>query len=81
LLRHSGRLRLVFRHHPRRKLHEGSHLGALSAEASGFQGQFWPMHDLLFQRQDRIGERGMMDYAPHLGLDVGRFQVDRRPFT
>jgi protein-disulfide isomerase len=76
LLSQSGRLRFVFRHNPRGELHEGAHLGALAAEAAGFQGQFWPMHDLLFQRTDRICERGMVSYARRLGLDIEQFQVD-----
>jgi len=76
LLSHSGTLRFVFRHNPRGELHEGAHLGALAAEAAGFQAQFWPMHDLLFQRQDRICERTVVSYARSLGLDVDQFQVD-----
>jgi len=78
LLRYAGSLRLVFRHNPRGELHEGAHLAALAAEAASFQGQFWPMHDLLFQRQSRICERGMLSYALLLGLDIDQFQADMR---
>jgi len=76
LLCYSSVLRVVFRHNPRGELHEGAHLGALAAEAAGFQGQFWPMHDLLFQRQAPMSERSMMSYALLLGLDIEQFQVD-----
>lgn len=45
-------LRVVFRHYPLRK-HEHGVLAARAAEAAGLQGQFWEMHDLLFQNSSR----------------------------
>ena len=46
------KLRVVFRHKPLRK-HEHGLLAARAAEAAGLQGQFWEMHDLLFQNSER----------------------------
>jgi protein-disulfide isomerase len=46
------KLRVVFRHYPLRK-HEHGVLAARAAEAAGLQGQFWEMHDLLFQNSSR----------------------------
>ena len=49
---YGDQLRVVFRHKPLRK-HEHAVLAARAAEAAGLQGQFWEMHDLLFQNSLR----------------------------
>ena len=44
---------------------------ALAAEAAGARGSFWEMHDLLFQRQDRLRDADLARYAESLGLPGG----------
>ena len=39
----------------------------------GAQGQFWPMHDLLYENQQRLEANDLRGYADSLGLDVERF--------
>ncbi len=67
-----GRVRLVFRHFPLAGNHPHALTAALAAEAAGAQGAFWPMHDLLFARQDRLSDTALRAYAEELGLDGGR---------
>lgn len=67
-----GRVRLVFRHFPIASIHPHALTAALAAEAAGAQGAFWPMHDLLFARQARLGDTALRAYAEELGLDGGR---------
>jgi protein-disulfide isomerase len=67
-----GRVRLVFRHFPIASTHPHALTAALAAEAAGAQGAFWPMHDLLFARQDRLGDTALRAYAEELGLDGSR---------
>jgi protein-disulfide isomerase len=67
-----GRVRLVFRHFPVADSHPHALTAALAAEAAGAQGAFWPMHDLLFARQDRLGDVALRAYADSLGLDGSR---------
>lgn len=67
-----GAARLVFRHFPLAGNHPHALTAALAAEAAGAQGAFWPMHDLLFARQDRLGDVALRTYAEELGLDGGR---------
>ncbi len=67
-----GRVRLVFRHFPLAGNHPHALTAALAAEAAGAQGAFWPMHDLLFARQDRLGDAALRAYADSLGLDGSR---------
>ena len=64
-----GRVRLIFRNFPLPDVHPHALTAALAAEAAGAQGGYWPMHDLLFTKQDRLDDRSLAAYAEHLGLD------------
>ena len=64
-----GRVRLIFRNFPLPDVHPHALTAALAAEAAGAQGAYWPMHDLLFTKQDRLDDRSLKAYADHLGLD------------
>ena len=66
-----GRVRLVFRNFPIVDRHPYALTAALCAEAAGAQGAFWPMHELLFLKQDRLDDRSLRHYAEVLGLDPG----------
>src|SRR5439155_20863826 len=43
------------------------------AEAAGAQGQFWAMHDVLFENPQALGDEDLVGYAGALGLDEARF--------
>jgi diadenylate cyclase len=70
------RVRFVFRHFPLDSAHPRARRAAQAAEAAATQGRFWEMHDLLYERQDELGEEYLMRYAAELGLDLGRFEED-----
>jgi protein-disulfide isomerase len=67
------RLRFVFRHFPLANVHPHAEPAAEAAEAAGAQGQFWEMHDLLYERQDALEEEDLVERGEILGLDVARF--------
>src|SRR5215213_5350030 len=69
-------VRFVFRHFPLDSVHPRARRAAQAAEAAASQGRFWEMHDLLYQRQDELGEEDLMRYAAELGLDLRRFEED-----
>jgi protein-disulfide isomerase len=69
---------VVFRHFPVRSSHPRAWPAACAAEAAGLQGRFWEMHDLLFDDQARLEDPHLWDRARRLGLDVDRFDADRR---
>ena len=71
-------LRVAFRHFPVRSSHPRAWAAAAAAEAAGVQGAFWPMHDALFADQGRLEDPQLWQRAERLGLDVGRFDADRR---
>jgi protein-disulfide isomerase len=74
--RMGDRLRFVFRNFPIVTTHPRAELAAAAAEAAAAQGQFWPMHDLLYENQRRLGDRDLRSYAEQLGLDVERFDAE-----
>jgi Na+/H+ antiporter NhaA len=71
-------LRFVFRHLPLSDVHPRAQLAAEAAEAADDQGAFWEMHDLLFDHQDALEPRNLVEYARELGLDVDRFTDELR---
>lgn len=69
-------LRFVFRHFPLTELHPLAMIAAEASEAAGAQGQFWEMHDTLFQNQPNFEPEHLVAYATELGLDVNAFVAD-----
>jgi NhaA family Na+:H+ antiporter len=61
-------LALVYRHFPLVDRNPHAMAAALTAEAAADAGRFWPMHELLFNRQDRLDDADLADYAARLGL-------------
>lgn len=76
LERFGPRVRFVFRHFPLEDVHPHALSAALAAECAGGQGQFWPMHDLLFANQMHLKAKDLHGYAERLGLDMARFTAE-----
>jgi protein-disulfide isomerase len=71
-------VRRVFRHFALKAKHLRAVPVARAAEAAALQGAFWPMHDALFADQGRQDDPHLWERAEALGLDVERFDADRR---
>ncbi len=71
-------LRIAFRHFPVRSSHPRAWAAACAAEAAALQGRFWEMHDSLFADQGRLEDPHLWRRATELGLDLERFETDRR---
>ena len=76
LERFEERVRFVFRHFPLPEVHPHALLAAQAAEAASAQGQFWPMHDLLFENQTHLKPQHLRSYAEQLGLVMPRFTAE-----
>ncbi|MBE9225507.1 DsbA family protein [Phormidium sp. LEGE 05292] len=63
----------VFRHFPQSQFHFQAQKAAEAAEAAAAQGQFWQMHNLLFERQKFLNDGNLLEYANELGLDLYEF--------
>lgn len=75
---HDLPVKLVFRHFPVVSKHPRARVLAHAAEAASLQGAFWPMHDSLFADQGHLDVPHLWRRAEELGLDVERFERDRR---
>ena len=71
-------IRVCFRHFPVRGKHRRSWAAASAAEAADRQGAFWAFHDALFADQGRLDDPHLWSRAETLGLDLERFEADRR---
>ena len=76
--RFGDRLRFVFRHMPLPDLHPRAPFAAEAAEAAGAQERFWEMHDSLMADQGRLDDPHLWERCRLLGIDLDRFERDRR---
>ena len=74
--RFAERVRFAFRHFPLEEVHPHALLAAEAAECAGAQGQFWPMHDLLFEHQLQLRANQLHGYAERLRLDMARYTAE-----
>ena len=71
-------LRLCFRHFPMASKHPRAPALHAAAEAAGRQGAFWEMCDSLYAERGRVDDPHLWERAERFGLDLGRFNSDRR---
>ncbi len=74
-------LRIVYRHFPVRSAHPRAWAAACATEAAALQGRFWELHDAILADQGHIEDPHLWDLAGRIGLDVERFDADRRSDT
>ena len=74
-------LRFVFRNFPLTQVHPHALPAAEAAESAGAQGQFWPMHDMLYEHQTALELAHLRAYARSLKLDEARFEADLKAHT
>jgi len=71
-------LRRIFRHFPVVSKHPRARALAHASEAAALQGRFWEYHDSLLADQAHIDDPHLWQRCEALGLDVERFEADRR---
>lgn len=69
---------VAFRHFALKSRHPRAVPLAHAAEAAALQDAFWPFHDGLFEDQGHIDDPHLWARVEALGLDLGRFEADRR---
>jgi protein-disulfide isomerase len=70
--------RIVFRHFPVASKHPRSPALHAAAEAAGLQGCFFELVDSLYEDRGHIDDPHLWQRAERLGLDLDRFEADRR---
>ncbi|MBI1818845.1 MAG: DsbA family protein [Nitrospirae bacterium] len=74
------KIKLVFYHYPLSANHPWAMLAAEASECANDQGQFWPLHDLLYDRQeiwskDSAPSKLFKGYAAELGIKAEPFNT------
>lgn len=71
-------LRTCFRHFAISARHVRAVPLAHAAEAAARQGAFWELHDALYDDAGRFDDPHLWAHVERLGLDMERFESDRR---
>ena len=75
LQKHFGkRLLFVFRNFPLSQMHPHAESAAETAEFAGAHDKFWEMHDLLYENQDRLGDRLLEELTQKVHLDPAQLR-------
>ncbi len=69
---------VAFRHFPVASKHPRAPSLHAAAEAAGRQGRFFEMVDSLYADRGRVDDPHLWERAKQLGLDLERFEADRR---
>lgn len=88
---YANQMQFQFRNLPLTQLHPNAFAGARAAEAANLQGQFWQMHDLLYEQNEQyyasdeklenwVGASDPETYfiqdVQQLGLNITKFKTD-----
>ena len=68
----------MFRHFPVASRRPRSRPLAHAAEAAALQGRFWEFVDSVYSDQGRLDDPHLWQRCAHLGIDLDRFEADRR---
>src|SRR3954451_25046224 len=74
----AGPGRIAFRHFPVTGKHPRSPALHAAAEAAGAQGEFFAMVDSIYADRGHVDDPHLWERAKGLGLDLERFERDRR---
>jgi protein-disulfide isomerase len=72
LAEYGDKVRLVYKHLPL-PMHKHAFGAAQAAVCAGEQGNFWGMHDLLFEQAGGLSADALRGYAARLGLEAAAF--------
>ncbi|MBC7937587.1 MAG: thioredoxin domain-containing protein [Rhizobacter sp.] len=73
-----GILRFVFRNFPLQESHPNAFMAAVATEAAARQKAFWPMHNVIFENQERLSHDDLEAYAGKLKLNLKTFDIDMK---
>lgn len=69
----TGKVRMVYRDFPMEEIHKDAQKAAEATQCAGEQGQYWEMHDAIFQNQKAMGVEDLKKYAKGLSLSADQF--------
>ena len=75
--KYDKKVNYVFKHFPL-GFHPEAAPASKAAWAAGKQGKFYEYHDKLFENQQKLGEEFYVQAAKDLGLNIDKFDKDRK---
>lgn len=69
----TGKVRLVLREFPLTSIHPQAVVASMAALCAKDQGNYWGMHDILFENQKKLDEESIKSYSDSIGLDREQF--------
>ena len=76
LIEYDGVIRFNFRHFPLTNIHQRSLKAGEAAVATGQDGKFWEMHNILFANRKNLGTTSLKLYSKEAGVVNKRFLDD-----
>jgi predicted DsbA family dithiol-disulfide isomerase len=76
LVEYDGVIRFNFRHFPLTNIHQRSLKAGEAAVATGQEGKFWEMHNILFANRKNLGTTSLKLYSKEAGVNNKRFLDD-----
>ncbi|MBS1511383.1 MAG: thioredoxin domain-containing protein [Bacteroidetes bacterium] len=73
---YEGKVRFNFRHFPQTKIHQRSMKAAEASLAAAQTGNFWEMHNLLFENRRNLGTTSLKLYSKEAGVTNKHFLDD-----
>ena len=80
LQKYPEQVEIVYRHFPLSQIHPNAQVAAQAAEAAGEMNKFWPMHDLLFEKQLEWESLDKTAFLDQLGKYAEELQIDKSDF-
>lgn len=71
--KYSQSVRLVFRDFPLEDIHSEAKLAAQAGYCANLQNLFWPLHDKLYQNQDKLNRDAIIALAEQAGVKKNDF--------
>lgn len=75
---HQDKVTLVYKHYPIAQIHSEAMSASTASWAAHQQNKFWQYQDFLFSHQEQLGESLYLQAAKDLGLDLAKFERDRK---
>jgi protein-disulfide isomerase len=75
LQEHLGdKLLFVYRNFPLREVHPHAEHAAETAEFAAAHGNFWEMHDLLYENQENLEDKSLLGFTAAVGLSPNKLR-------
>lgn len=69
----TGKVKFVYRDFPLSSIHPFAQKAAEAGECADEQEKFWPLHDIIYTRQQQLSNENLKKWAGEIGLNTAQF--------